>query len=183
MKSIFCAQLLLIALCLCLSSHALALRESPFPSSPQKNLTDDTRFTHTLFSIVIPKGWSVNPEAPSDKLNGGLTSTPVSDIKTSETYLGIHIRREAPSLTLEQRKANFDAKGKESKFVTWQGHRWLLSEAAMDSAAGNPLHTWAAFMIAAGTELLIVAGTPKTQLAKHQSTLLKIMESVSLSKK
>lgn len=172
---------LLIAALVVVARPALAVTAAKFPTAPVKNIQSDTKVVHPSFSVIVPKGWSYNPEGANEKFSGGLTITPTVDLAMSDTYVGVHVLKSPQQITLEQRKARFDKDGRPATFVTWQGKRWLLNEGKMDSDSGKLIHTWAAFSEPLKSGFVVIAGTPEADLAKYRASLFKVMETISIS--
>jgi len=175
---------------LLLSSPASA-REYPFPPLTredtriviEKSVPADTLVRHPAFTVKIPKGWSLHPVGPSERLEASLTATPTEDVKNDQTYFGIHLRNRPAAASLENRKESAVKLGRKARFLELDGRRWLELEYSMEGSLGKPLAVWALFTPHDGKEVIVLAGTPEKEREKHEATLRRIIESVRLSGK
>jgi hypothetical protein len=183
----------LTILAILVSSPAMAGREYQFPKLTEndtktrivleKTLPDETIVRHPQFVVKIPKGWTLSPVGPSDKMYASLTATPTEDFENEETYFGINLLKEHSKTTLEEKKIKAEKSGKKARFVTWNSQRWLLREDSQKNGAGTMVRSWVAFGDANGIEVWVTAATPVSKLSQYEQPLFKIMESISLNKK
>ncbi len=141
----------------------------------KKNLPADSKIKNCLFSIVIPKGWSINPVGPSDKMKCSITATPSEDVENDKSYIGLHARKDPSKLSLEERMKRYQLEGKEVSLKTWGGIKWVFMRTIRSN---DKITEWAGFAVRGNQEFWLVAAAPSGNESEMARSIEKVMSSV-----
>lgn len=162
----------------------------PIPRTPssdrpfiQRDLPTDTILQGRLFTMLIPKGWSVVSVGAGDRYLDNITVTASNDVVNERTYIGLQTYREfisgTPEAKLSREKAALKP-GDALTYETWQDWKWIVKEYSCESGTPkSPARCWAAWAYDQNGEVgLLVASTPSELVSRYGDSLRKMMQSV-----
>ena len=137
------------------------------------NLAAAVTVQHPLFSIHVPKGWSLAMQDEGTTFQNSITLTPSSQIDKDTTYVGFHILAKTSLKTLLTTEALFKKKPEaKTKHQKWNGQDWFIAEYPAKNAQNKPVTDWLAFAEKNGSKYMVAAGTSKTEEKSNIETIL-----------
>ena len=168
---------------LALSAQSSDLESFAFqPDLSRTNFPNQVRVDHKYFTVVAPTGWSLNStKAAVDGISESITFTPTADTSHDPIYLGVHVRKSPPVLTLEeQRKKQIQNQKWQTSYKSWGKQKWLYSEYEEKNNYNQIAHCILAKSQKNRHEFWAIACAPKKIAEPYLPQFEKIFQSIQL---
>jgi hypothetical protein len=154
----------------------------------KKDLKNPTVIQHYFFSIQAPQGWSVvaagSQESPNAPVDAMVSLTPTSNTSKDSSYLSVRTvyGQALPKTTADLYAIVSKDTAKQTRYVQLNGQQWIFSQYDTVKADGSTVKQYAVRTIVGSRGFLALAGTPIANAKTIGSQLLKILQTIKLSR-